>query len=66
MIPVPDELETVRLILDLWRRGKSYRTIAAKLNAEGARTKRGGRWHHTTVAKVVQRRDWYLARLRGA
>ncbi len=59
MIPVPEELEAVREILERWRRGQSYRAIAAQLNAEGARTKRGGRWYHSTVAKVVQRRDQY-------
>ncbi len=59
MIPVPEELEAVREILERWRRGQSYRAIAAQLNAEGARTKRGGRWYHSTVAKVVQRRNQY-------
>ncbi len=59
MIPVPEELEAVREILERWRRGQSYRAIAAQLNAEGARTKRGGRWYHSTVAKVVRRRDQY-------
>ncbi len=63
MVPVPAELETVHRILDLWRSGLSRRAIAAKLNADGVSTKHGARWHHTTVGKVVQRRDWYLARL---
>ncbi len=63
MVPVPAELETVHRILDLWRSGTSYRAIAAKLNADGVSTKHGARWHHTTVGKVVQRRDWYVAHL---
>ena len=54
MIPVPDELETVRLILDLWRRGRSLRQIATQLNEKGRPTKRGGRWHACTVKKVVE------------
>ncbi|MCH8084204.1 MAG: recombinase family protein, partial [Myxococcales bacterium] len=41
------------------RMGQSYRAIAAKLNADRVRTKRGGRWHHNTVAKVVARREYY-------
>ena len=64
MVPLSQELEVVREILTAWRRGCSYASIAATLNAEGARTKRGGRWHHTTVAKVVKRRDLY-AKLLG-
>jgi len=54
MQPVPEELETVRQILEWWRCGTSYAAIARTLNAEGARTKRGGRWHHTTISRVVQ------------
>jgi hypothetical protein len=33
--------------------GVSYRTIAAWLNAEGVPGKRGGRWHATPVARVL-------------
>ncbi len=59
MVPVPEELAIVREILTAWRRGRSYRAIAAQLTADGVRTKRGGRWHHNTVAKVVTRREYY-------
>jgi DNA invertase Pin-like site-specific DNA recombinase len=59
MVPVPEELEVVRRIIQSWRQGRSYRSIAAELASEGVKTKRGCRWHHTTVAKVVRRRDWY-------
>ena len=61
MDPVPAELETVRCILDLWRRGRSYRTIARQLDSQGVATKRGGRWGSETVRKVVQRRSWYAS-----
>ncbi len=63
MVPVPEELEIVRQILDLWRTGLSLRAIAGKLNEDGVPTKQGARWHHTTVGKVVERQDWYLERL---
>jgi DNA invertase Pin-like site-specific DNA recombinase len=59
MEPVPEELEVVRQILTLWRHGHSYASIARKLNAEGTPTKRAGRWYHSTVGKVVQRREQY-------
>jgi DNA invertase Pin-like site-specific DNA recombinase len=52
MVPVPEELETVRQILQLWRQGRSYRSIASELASEGVKTKRGGRWHHPTVKNV--------------
>ncbi len=63
MIAVPEELEIVQQILGLWRTGLSRRAIAAKLNEDGVPTKHGARWYHTSVGKVVQRRDWYVERL---
>jgi DNA invertase Pin-like site-specific DNA recombinase len=66
MVPVPEELEVVRRIIQRWRQGRSYRSIAAELASEGVKTKRGCRWHHTTGAKVVQRRDWYAPFLKGS
>ena len=66
MLPVPEELAIVRRILELWRAGRSLRSIAATLNAEGVPAKHGGLWVHTTVQRVVQRRDWYESRLTGA
>ena len=65
MIPVSEELQLVERILDFWRMGRSTRAIAVQLNAEGARTKQGARWHHTTVGNVVRRRDWYAPYLRA-
>ena len=65
MIPVPSELETVRQVLERWRRGGSYTGIASQLNAEGVRTKRGRRWHPATVRDIVLRRDWYSDALRA-
>lgn len=59
MAPVPEELEAVQRLLELWRLGGSFCSIAARLNAEGVPTKHGRRWHHTTVAKVVRARERY-------
>jgi len=59
MKPVAEELETVRRILAMWRRGSSLASIARQLEADGLPTKRGGVWKAATVRKVVQRRDWY-------
>lgn len=35
--------------------GKSLRTIAAELNAEGVPTAKGGKWHLTSVKRMVDR-----------
>jgi hypothetical protein len=35
--------------------GKSLRTIAAELNAEGVPTPKGAIWHLTTVKRMVDR-----------
>jgi DNA invertase Pin-like site-specific DNA recombinase len=51
---VAEEQAIIRRVLDLWRGGRSYRKVAATLNAEGAKTKHGARWHHSTVANVVR------------
>ena len=66
MVPVPAELETVRRILDRWRAGGSYAGIARELNQEGVASKRGGRWHASTIRGIVQRRDWYAKHLNGS
>lgn len=58
----PDEIETVRVILKLRRRDPqrwSFREIAARLSAEGHKTKRGGEWAPQTVKRVWDRRASY-------
>ena len=66
MLPVPEELAIVGRILELWRTGLSFRAIAVRLDQEGLPTKRGARWHASTVKKVVDRRGWYARALRAA
>ena len=51
---VPEELEILQKILDLWRTGQSLRTIAGKLNADGVPTKPDRRWHLTTIGNLVR------------
>jgi len=49
------ELEAVSLIRQWHSDGHSLRTIAMKLQVGGFSTKRGGRWHASTVRAVLQR-----------
>ena len=64
MVPVPEELAVVERIIYNWRTGCSYARIARQLNAESIPSKRGGRWHASTVRGVVKRRDWYATVLK--
>ena len=59
MVAIPEELAVVERILNTWRRGGSYAGIASELNGEGVPTKRGRRWHASTVRGIVQRRVRY-------
>ena len=52
---VEDEADTVARILALKADGVSVRRIAEILAAEGRSTKAGGRWHATTVQRVIAR-----------
>jgi len=52
---VRQEATTVKLILRLREEGCSLREIARRLDAQGVPTKRGGKWVHTTVRKVLRR-----------
>lgn len=50
-----DELETIDRILELKEAAHTLREIAAVLQAEGRRTKRGGKWAPETLRKVLAR-----------
>jgi DNA invertase Pin-like site-specific DNA recombinase len=54
---VPDEYEaaTITRMRELRDEGLSYRLIAARLNEEGLKSKRGGSWHPMTVQRVLER-----------
>jgi len=55
LAPADDEQATIARIRELSAGGASLRTIAATLEAEGRRPKRGERWHPTTLARVLAR-----------
>jgi DNA invertase Pin-like site-specific DNA recombinase len=55
LVPDQAEREVARRIRRLHRGGLSIRRITDQLNAEQVPAKRGGPWHPTTVARVLQR-----------
>jgi site-specific DNA recombinase len=63
MVPNPDEMEAVRVILlsRVRRQPISFRAIAADLAARGLSTKRGGRWQAATVKRIWDRRSRYAS-----
>lgn len=68
LVVLDEEIETVRVILRLRQRDPArwtFRAIAERLEREGRRTKRGGRWEAMTVKRVWDRRDLYRARGSG-
>ena len=50
---VPEEMETVQRIFDLYLEGKGTQSIANTLNAEGRTTVTGGIWYCSTVSKIL-------------
>jgi DNA invertase Pin-like site-specific DNA recombinase len=54
---VEEEVATVRRIAALRAQGLAMRAIAERLAEEGHATKRGGRWHPHTVARVLARAE---------
>jgi diguanylate cyclase (GGDEF)-like protein/PAS domain S-box-containing protein len=54
---IPEDQVTVahglQHIMRMHKTGASLTTIAAALNAQGFRTPRGLRWHHTSVGRVI-------------
>lgn len=54
------EMEAVRYVIERRRHAHvAFRTIAAELRALGHTTKRGGKWHASTVRSIWQRRKEY-------
>ena len=53
--PVADEQRTLERMVDLRRRGLSFRQIAGALDADGVRPKRGRRWYASSVRAILDR-----------
>lgn len=53
LVPDPAEQAAVARMRELAGEGQSLRQIAATLDAEGHTSKRGGKWHPTTVGRAL-------------
>lgn len=63
LVPDNGELRTVRRLLELCVEDAPFSHVARRLDAEGHRTKRGGRWHAATVRLVWLARARYVGLL---
>lgn len=53
LVPCPEEQRIIDAIRAYRAAGLTYREIAARLNADGYRTRRGGKWLHQYVGNVL-------------
>lgn len=53
--PLDSELETIDLIRRHHKSGKSLRQIADYLNAQGIPAKKGEKWNHMSVSRIIKR-----------
>lgn len=53
LIPVPGEQQVIRMILSMRDQGLSLRMIVEELKEKGFYPKRGGKWHPTTIQRVI-------------
>lgn len=56
LVKDPDEQTVIKRARILQRKGLSLREIARSLEADGHRPRRGGEWHPTQVARLVESR----------
>lgn len=50
----PEEVKTINYVTELRGRGLTFRAIATRLQVEGYKTFRGGKWHPQTVQDMLK------------
>lgn len=53
LVPVPSEIEAIRLARELRAREWTLQAIAAEFARRGIPTRRGGRWHPTQIMRLL-------------
>lgn len=56
---IPEEMNTVRSIFELYSKGWSMKKISVMLNNSGITGKRGGRYGENTIKKILDNKDIY-------
>ena len=59
LVIVPEEAEIVRLVFKLREEGYTLKKIAAALNEQGYRTKKGGEFLHSAVQTILNNEETY-------
>lgn len=54
LVPVPSEIEAIRLARELRARGWTLQAIAAEFARRAIPTRRGGRWHPTQIMRLLE------------
>ena len=57
LVPNPEEIGTVKVMVGMRRKGASYQKIAEHLKRGKVAAKNGGKWHPKTVMGVVTHLD---------
>lgn len=57
-IIIPEEAELVREIFEMRANEKSYQEIANILNSRGIKTKKGTKYHHSTIYKILKNKRY--------
>lgn len=55
LVENPKEQVILKLMIEMYHQGLSYKEITDSLNANGYRNRSGGPWHKTTVWKILKR-----------
>jgi len=53
-----DNKDIIKKIFDSYKIGKSLKQIAEKLNELGVETKRGGKWHKSTIKGILGNKEY--------
>ena len=59
LVIVPEEAEIIKLIFKMRDKGKTLKGIAETLNTKGYRTRRGGKFGHSSVQAILNNEDTY-------
>jgi len=51
----PKEIETARLVIQLWQSQQTFAAITRRLNGLKKKNRAGGKWDHSLVRSIIRR-----------